>query len=167
MGGMTTAGFPLGMMALALIAVAPAHADNAVPSPFSYFLGDWTCSGEFLSNHKSISSTVKFTLDDRTGALVKHHDDNPPNLFHSVELWAGGKDNTYDDMIADSFGGVRYFRSPGWTDNKWAWSSTGDDKTIERFSYVRLDQSSMRIDWSVSKDGVAFKMGDTLTCKRS
>jgi hypothetical protein len=167
MGRITAVCFLLGMMVLALVAIAPLHADNAVPSPFPYFVGDWACSGEFLSNHMPISSTVKFALDDRTGALFKHHDDNPPNVFHSVELWAAGKDNSYDDMIADSFGGVRYFRSPGWTDNAWVWSSTGEDKTIERFSYVRLDQTTMRIDWSVSKDGVSFKMGDTLTCKRS
>jgi hypothetical protein len=38
---------------------------------------------------------------------------------------------------------------------------------MERFSYVYLDQATMRIDWSVSKDGIDFKQGDTLTCRRA
>lgn len=151
---------------IVVFSLAITHAQSAAMSPFAYFVGDWSCSGEFVSSHKPISSAVRFVFDDRTGALVKHHDDNPPNQFHAIELWAGGKGNIYDATIADSFGGVRHFHSPGWTGDEWVWSAADDDKTVERFSYLQLDPATMRIDWSVAKDGINFTVGDTLTCKR-
>jgi hypothetical protein len=149
-----------------LVLAAPAPADQPPPSPFQYFAGRWACSGEFSSNHKPISSALSFFFDGRTGALLKHHDDNPPNAYHAMELWAAGKENTYDAMIAVP-SGVRYFHATGWSGDTWVWTNASDAKPVDRFAYTRLDEATMRVDWSVSKDGVRFVVGDTLTCKRA
>jgi hypothetical protein len=151
-----------------LLAPSVARAENATPSPdaLKYFNGEWDCAGEFPASGKKIASTVRFTYDEPTGALVKHHDDNPPNAYHAIELWAADKSGTFSNTIAVPSYGVRTFTSPGWSDNAFVWTSGVNANPTERFTYTRLGDATMQVDWAISKNGATFVVGDTLTCNR-
>ncbi|MGB6308170.1 MAG: hypothetical protein WBF89_10275 [Steroidobacteraceae bacterium] len=145
----------------AALAQAPTVSDA-----LRYFDGTWQCDGVFPSNGRKISSKVAFTWHSRTGSLTKQHDDDPPNGYHAIELWAASNKGGFQNMIADSFGGVRHFSSAGWAGNSLVWVDDSDANRKEQFAYTKLDADKMRVDWSVSKGGAAFAVGDTLTCSR-
>jgi hypothetical protein len=139
----------------------------ATPSDaLSYFAGDWHCSGMFPANGRAISSNLHFDWNEEAAALVKRHDDEPPNGFHAVELWASAKDGGLRDTIADPYAGVRYYASPGWSGDTLTWTNVAEASSKDRFTYTRLKPGAMRVDWASSKDGSTFVVGDTLTCTR-
>ncbi|MBV8375334.1 MAG: hypothetical protein JO302_07460, partial [Candidatus Eremiobacteraeota bacterium] len=80
----------------------------------AFFVGTWTCNGVFPSSGKTIASAMTFSGDLSGKALVKHHDDRPPSTYHAIEVWVySDSDKRYNAAIADNFGGVREFASPG------------------------------------------------------
>jgi hypothetical protein len=131
-----------------------------------YFEGTWHCDGVFPSNGRKISSKLTFTWYAQTGTILKQHDDEPPNGYHAVELWASNKDGL-QNMIADSAGGVRFFSSFGWDGDSLTWIGVSDRTLKEKFVYTKLDAATLRVDWAVSKNAAAFVIGDTLTCART
>jgi hypothetical protein len=133
----------------------------------SYFLGTWNCSGSFPASGKTIASTMRFESDLGGAAVVKHHDDVPPNTFHAIEAWNySPTDKRFNDAIADNFGGVRIFVSDGWIGDVFTWNSAPEVKPMQQFVYTRLSSTSMRVDWHVSKDGTHYVVGDTLMCTK-
>jgi hypothetical protein len=67
--------------------------------------GSWHCDGLFPSTGRKISAALIFTWYPRTGSIVKQHDDEAPNHFHAVELWAVSTEGL-KNTIADASGGV-------------------------------------------------------------
>jgi len=155
-----------GVLFAVLLMTVPAMADGLPAAPFAALTGNWHCDGSFPASGKTISSDLRFVWDAATGTLTKHHDDVAPNTYHAIELWAAAKSGL-QARIADSFGGVRDFTSAGWTGNTLTWQGAQTTPYYERFVYTKLDASTLRIDWDVSKDGAAYKTGDTLTCKKT
>lgn len=149
-----------------LLMTTPALADGLPSAQFADLAGSWHCEGSFPASGKTISSDLRFVWDDATKTLTKHHDDVAPNTYHAIELWAAAKTGL-QARIADSFGGVRDFTSAGWACNVLTWQGIVITPYYERFVYTKLDASTLRIDWDVSKDGAAYKTGDTLTCKKA
>ena len=137
-----------------------------VSDALRYFDGTWHCNGVFPSNGRKISSKLAFTWYAQTGSLLKQHDDEPPNSYHATELWVASSKGGFQNLIGDSFGGARPFSSAGWVGNALIWVGDSDPTRKEQFAYFKLDANTMRIDWSVSKNGVDFVVGDTLTCSR-
>jgi hypothetical protein len=137
-------------------------------APLTYFLGAWQCSGSFPSSGKAIASTMRFESDLAGNAVVKHHDDLPPNAYHAIETWNyASADKRFNDAIADNYGGVRLFSTDGWHDGVLTWSSAAGVTPVQQFVYTRLSATSMRVDWQVSKDATHYTIGDTLTCTKS
>lgn len=150
---------------VATLAVAPDPL-----SSMAYFVGSWQCDGVFPRTGATISSTISFEADAKLGALIKHHDDTPPNAYHALEIWVySANDHHYNAAIADNFGGVRQFTSPGWDGDRLTWT---DDSNVtpamksQRFVYERQSPSQFKLDWQTSRDGTTYLVGDTLTCKR-
>jgi hypothetical protein len=142
--------------------------DTSAAAQMAYFVGSWDCNGSFPSTGKTIASTILFETDAKLGAIVKHHDDLPPNSYHALEVWVfSATDHQYNSAIVDNFGGVRRFTSPGWVGDQLTWSNTSSERPAraERFVYVKESTSAFKLDWQVSTDGVAYRVGDTLTCK--
>jgi hypothetical protein len=160
----------VGPMLLGFIAIASSGTAIAqtpeISDALRYFDGPWHCDGVFPSNGRKISSNLNFTWSARTGALSKQHDDEPPNGYHAVELWVVSGKGGFQAMNGDSFGGVRFFSSPGWVGDALTWIGDSDPTHKDQFVYTKLDANKMRIDWSVSKSGAPFILGDTLTCSR-
>lgn len=133
----------------------------------AFFLGSWQCAGSFPATGKTISSVVRFESDLGGAAIVKHHDDNPPNDYRAIESWNyDASDKRFNAAVADNFGGVRTFVSDGWRDNALTWTIANGAKPIQQFVYTRISDNSMRIDWQLSKDGTSYVVGDTLTCTK-
>ena len=154
--------------AIALIATSALGAGSAQatePASLAWFAGSWHCAGKFESNGKPIEARLRFDWDDAAKALVKHHDDEPPNAFHAVELW-GAAGTQLASTIVDAYSGTRVFSSDGWTQGSLTWTRMVDARPVERFTYVRESQDRMRVDWSTSRDGLRFRLGDTLSCER-
>ena len=83
--------------------------------PLAFFVGQWSCDGEFTASKKPISSHIAAAPDLDGAWLALRWDDNDPNVFHALELW--GFDKTakrFTNHTHDNFGGVRFFNSPGW-----------------------------------------------------
>jgi hypothetical protein len=158
------------VMLSAISATASATDAATAPSAISldYFVGRWRCEGVFPASGKPIASTLKFEQDTASGALLKHHDDTPPNIYHALELWGFVKAGGLSDTIMASNGGVYPpFTSPGWSGDTLMWSSPPGVSPAQRFTYVRLSPDRMRMDWSVAKIEGEYQIGDTLTCVRS
>jgi hypothetical protein len=130
-----------------------------------YFEGSWHCDGVFPSTGRKISAALIFTWYPQTGSTVKQHDDEAPNHFHAVELWAVSTEG-FKNTIADASGGVRTYTSTGWDNGVLTWNGGGDQTHKERFVYTRINVDSMRMDFTVSKNDMPFVIGDTLTCSR-
>ena len=146
-------------------ALCAGSAQAAEPASLAWFAGRWHCAGKFESNGKPIESRLRFDWDEAAKALVKHHDDEPPNAYHAVELW-GATGTQLAATIVDAYSGTRIFSSAGWTQASLTWTRTVDTRPVERFAYARESEDRMRVDWSTSRDGVAFKLGDSLACER-
>jgi hypothetical protein len=146
------------VLAFGLIAAAPAPSE-----PLRWFSGEWRCDGHF-SNGKPIASTLRFEWQDAPAALVKRHDDRPPNQYHSIELWTFDKAAGFRAMIADAYSGARLYTSMGWAGDTFTWERSQAGKAVERFAYTRTGKGAMQVDWSTSRDGATFTLGDTLAC---
>ena len=155
----------------AVLVIVACAAGAATPlqgmASMGYFMGAWICAGVFPSNGRAIASTIRFGRELGGKAIIKHHDDRAPSIYHAIELWVEqAKDGAFNAAIADNFGGVRQFRSNGWMGDDLTWQSAAGITPIQRFVYHRVDRDTFRLDWDVSKDGRNYKTGDTLTCKR-
>jgi hypothetical protein len=132
-------------------------------SSLDYFVGRWRCEGVFPAIGKSIASTLKFEQDTASGAVLKHHDDTPPNSFHALEVWRSVKAGGLSDTIVERSGGVYPpFTSPGWNGDTLVWSSPPGVTPANRYTYVRLSPDQMRVEWSFAKIEGEYKVGDTL-----
>ena len=78
-------GLAIGSMASGILCTGPALAADA--PRLAWFAGAWQCAGRFEPSGKPIEASVRFDWNEAAGALVKHHDDRSPNLYHAVELW--------------------------------------------------------------------------------
>lgn len=147
---------------LMLLAVPIAGWAAESPDPFGYFVGDWHCSGHFISNGEAISSTLAIIRDERTDAVIVRHDDQAPHSYHALELWTATRTpGRFRASIADKFGGQRWYESEGWSNDSLVWA-----RESERFSYTRKGEGRMTVDWLVAKPGGEFKLGDTLDCAK-
>lgn len=157
----------LGTLAGMYTLAADASSIASGMAAMDYFTGAWNCAGSFPSTGKTIASAIRFDPDLGGHAMVKHHDDVPPAVYHAIEVWLPHEDgHDFREVIVDNFGGLRHFHSDGWQSNTLIWQSAADVAPIQRFVYVRTDDNTFRLDWEVSKDGKDYKVGDTLTCKR-
>lgn len=142
---------------LAVILCLPASVLEAEPpaGAFAYFVGSWHCDGVFPASGKTLSSNIRFEFDEASGALLKHHDDVAPGMYHALEMWGPVRSGGFASTVFDPYSGVRQFNSQGSDGDAVVWTRGG---TVggERFAYTRLTQEKMRIDWSVSKDGAPF-----------
>ncbi len=59
--------------------------------PFSIFLGQWNCEGEFVASKKPIASHIAVAPDLGGSWLAFRWDDNAPNQYHALELWGFDK----------------------------------------------------------------------------
>lgn len=159
--------------------VAPAVKAQTQPSPsalkpelqpFSFFIGQWNCQGEFPASQKKISSRISVSPDLEGSWLAFRWDDNAPNVFHALELW--GFDKTahhFTNFIHDNFGGARLFNSSGWDGDTLTW--TGDalanpPALNQRFVIERKSPKEFVISWEVSKPQADWVVGDRLTCRQ-
>jgi hypothetical protein len=149
---------------LVLFGASSASADPAPSEALKPLAGQWRCAGHFASNGKPIASTIRFEWDADAAALIKHHDDTPPNQYHAIELWTFAKAGGFRAVIADAYSGARVFTSAGWVDKTLTFERAEDGKPAERFTYTLTGDRALQVDWSVSRDGITFKLGDTLNC---
>jgi hypothetical protein len=174
-------------IAALLLAVAPAlNAQSQQPSStlkpelqsLSYFLGQWSCDGEFPSSHKPISSRIVFSPELDGSWLSFRWDDNPPSQFHALELW--GFDKTakhFTNSIYDNFGGARIFHSAGWVADELTWGPrdlpANAPVSSERFVIDRKSTKEFVISWEIVPKSQAqqqqqqqWVVGDRLTCRQ-
>ncbi len=152
----------LGLIVMAIVAATPAPPVTSL----TYFTGAWSCAGEFPRSGKKISSHMTFSLDSGGFSLVKHHDDDPPNGYHAIELWGYSETNKrYEAALQDPYSGVREFVSNGFDGDTLAWTSASWLQPVQSFVYHRNDPQHFTVDYHV-----ATKTGDvvvdTLLCTR-
>jgi hypothetical protein len=174
----------LPFIALSVIAVlgAPANkTQDQTPTsalkpdlqPLSFFIGHWSCAGEFPASHKPISSHISISSDLDGSWLAFRWDDNPPNQFHALELWGFDKiEHHFTNSIYNNFGGVYLYNSAGWLGDQLTWGPRDlpPNLPIAREQYV-IDRKSTKefvISWEiVRKSQTQWTVGDRLTCHHS
>lgn len=138
--------------------------------PFSLFIGQWDCAGEFTASKKPISSHISISSDLDGSWLAFRWDDNAPSVFHALELWGFDKSaNHFTNFIHDNFGGVRLFTSSGWDAQTLIWSgdSLADPPAAsQRFVIERKPSKDFVITWQVRKPRSDWITGDRLTCRQ-
>ncbi len=162
------------ILALGIGAISLPGGAQTPPAPnagriamLSYFVGSWSCKGEFPSTGRKIASTLRFESDLGNTILVKHHDDVAPGMYHALEVWVPNSQGALTDTISDNFGGVRTFRTAGWNNDELTWTGDSAVKPTQEFVYRRADDNEFVLDWRVARDGTTFITGDTLTCSRN
>jgi hypothetical protein len=148
-------------------AATPMSAADHGAAPFEYFSGHWDCAGHF-ANGAAIKSTIAFAWQESTQTLHVQHDDLAPNPYHAVEMWGLSKAaKEYRSTIGDSYSGIRWLTSPGWTGDSLSWTRADKGKPAERFTYTRKSESQMTVEWLAAKSGGELALGDTLDCIRA
>lgn len=138
----------------------------------SYFIGHWSCSGEFPASHKSISSHIAVSPDLDGSWLSFRWDDNPPSQFHALEIWGFDKtERNFTNAIYDNFGGMRIFHSSGWVADELTWGPrdlpANSPIASEQFVIDRKSKKEFVISWEVRKPQTQqWIVGDQLTCHR-
>jgi hypothetical protein len=155
------------MAALSNVSAAAVEQPSESMQSLSYFVDHWMCVGVFSASGKTITSTMRFDKDLQGRALLKHHDDTMPDLYHAIEIWGyDAQAKRFNATVLDNFGGARRFSSEGWKRNELVWSPAIDVTPVQSFIYTRLDERRYRIDWVVANANHGFAIDDTLTCKR-
>jgi DNA-binding transcriptional regulator YhcF (GntR family) len=149
-------------------AAAPLCAADLGSAPFEYFVGHWDCAGHFAANGAAIKSSIAFAWQESTQTLHVQHDDLAPNPYHAVELWGQSKAaKEYRNTIGDSYSGIRWLTSPGWTGDSLSWTRLDKGKPAEKFTYNRKNASQMTVEWFVAKPSGEFVLSDSLNCART
>jgi hypothetical protein len=98
--------------------------------------------------------------------LIIHHDDLPPAGYHSLEVWTANKsDAGLRAALSDTFSGMRWFESVGWTGDVLTWVRTENGVPAEPFAY-EFKENNLQVQWSIAKGG-AKRFGDTIACNRA
>jgi hypothetical protein len=155
------------VLAVALSAELFSFSARAEPLALLHrFVGEWSCKGNFVSNGVPIAGNLSMQFDERSGALIVHHDDVAPGAYHALEIWMVNKSGTgLRAAISDKYSGMRWLESPGWLGNTMTWTRLENGIAAEQFSY-EFKGESMQIQWAVAEGG-AMKLGDTLMCRRA
>jgi hypothetical protein len=142
-----------------------AHAQAPSVTSLGEFSGHWDCKGQFASNGAAIAGALSIESDQRSGALLVHHDDVAPGAYHALEIWMPNKQGAgFRAAIADKYSGMRWFESPGWVGKTLTWTRWDQGAAAESFAY-ELGTDTLQVQWSVARAG-AMKLGDTLMCRR-
>jgi hypothetical protein len=138
------------------------------PAMVKFFVGNWSCSGEF-ANGKKIEADLSFVPELDGKWLLYRHTDRPPGQFKALAVW--GVDQPSGSLVSvaeDNFGNARLFTSDGWKDGSVTFTSATilDQKTSgERFRYERQSPDSFKMTYERSVEG-QWKLGDFIVCTR-
>jgi hypothetical protein len=151
---------------------APTRAAALKPDmqPLAFFLGEWSCEGEFIASKKPIAAHISTTPDLDGSWIAFRWTDRDPSPFHALELF--GYDKTahqFTNFIHDNFGGVRMFNSPGWEAETFTWTGNAlaaSAPPSERFVIERKTAKEFVITWETRKTQADWTPGDRLTCKQ-
>jgi hypothetical protein len=138
------------------------------PAMVKFFVGNWSCAGEFASG-KKIEADVSFAPELDGKWLLYRHSDRPPGPFKALSLWGMDQPSgTLVSVMEDNFGNARLFTSDGWKDGSVTFSRAAllDQKiSQERFRYERQSTDSFKMTYERLVDG-QWKMGDFIACTR-
>ena len=148
-------------------AAGQSKAELAKPlQPLASFAGKWHCEGKF-SNGTTISASVSFEPILNGNFLLFRHDDEPPFGYHAWSEW--GWDATarqFISTIQDLTGGIRLFRSPGWTEQTLTWTGGNlPDSADQKFVFERRENSKFRVSYSYKKND-SWVAVDSSVCSR-
>lgn len=150
--------------------------------PLQFFSGGWHCDGKF-TNGKAISANLSFEPILNGNFLLFHHDDEPPFDYHAWSEWGwDAAKHEFVSTVQDITGGVRVFRSPGWTQETLTWTGgnlpaapdqKGDQKgeqkpgqiNDQKFVFERLEAAKFRVSYSYQKNGTWLAV-DSSVCTR-
>jgi hypothetical protein len=148
-----------------LISGIPASAGQT-GSPLAQFIGNWSCKGNFAANGAPIAADLKVQLDERSGAVIFHHDDVPPGAYHALEVWTLNKGGAgLRAALSDPYSGMRWFESPGWVGGALTLTRLENGMAAEQFVY-EFKGEEMQVAWSAARGGT-MKLGDTLVCRHT
>ena len=158
----------LAVTGLAFFANAQIHiATNKLPDDFlNFFIGNWAGNGEF-ANGKEISATVSFKISLDSCWLMYEHTDKLPNRYKALSMWSVDAQGQFIAYAFDNFHGHRKFASEGWKDGKLVLTTNEFNPQrgvlFQHFIYEKLTENTFKMVYETSKDGITWKLGDSLT----
>ena len=134
--------------------------------PLALFVGKWHCEGKF-SNGTAISASVSFEPILNGNFLLFRHDDEPPFGYHAWSEWGwDAATRQFISTIQDLTGGLRLFRSPGWTEQTLTWTGGNlPDSADQKFVFGRMETSKFRVSYSYKKNDTWVPV-DASVCSR-
>ncbi len=131
----------------------------------NFFIGNWSGDGEF-ANGKKISADLTFKISLDSSWMMYEHTDRLPNIYKALSMWGiDGQTKQFVAYAFDNFRGNRKFTSEGWKENKLILTTSSATQAglfFQHFIYEKLSGKSFKMTYEVSKDGVAWKLGDYL-----
>ncbi len=89
--------------------------------------------------------------------------------YHALAEWGwDAKNSVFLSTIQDSSGGLRLFRSSGWSDQKLTWDggAPADSPANQRFEFERLSVDQFKVTYLLQNEGQWVNV-DVSTCKKS
>ena len=136
----------------------------------SFFTGEWSGEGKFASG-RAIGADLSFKASLDSTWLEHRHVDKAPNTYKATSWW--GTDQQTGEFIAyifDSVGGHRKFTSEGWKNGKLVLTTQQEHPQggmiWQHFVYERISNSSFKMTFEMSRDGINWRMIDYLIFNR-
>ncbi len=132
-----------------------------------FFLGRWSCAGRFVRSGKAIEADLSFEKVLEGKWILFHHDDRAPFSYHALAEWGWSEgDHEYVATIQDSTGGLRLFRSSGWSGRHLTWNGSAiGSKVDQQFEFERRTDSEFNVSYSGLTEG-KWIVVDSSVCKR-
>lgn len=158
---------------LLLLAMTVTRASAQSPAPprwdpafLHFFIGRWSGEGQFAQGNK-IAADVSFQLSLDSSWLLYEHRDRAPGPYKATSLWGlDGQTGAFVAYAFDNFHGHREFVSGGWKNGKLV-LTTHDyypqvGNYFEHFIYEKLSETSFKMTYETSLDGIGWQLGDWL-----
>jgi hypothetical protein len=146
----------------------PAEAGKPI-DVIRFFEGNWTGEGRF-ANGKKIAADASFKLSLDSCWLLYTHTDLLPGRYKAISMWGTGRTKAgFPAIIFDNSHNSRSFTGLYENDNEIILSRKSEQNAVqyfERFVYTILDSDHFKMAYEISKDGIAWREGDSLTFAR-
>ncbi|MGA8535375.1 MAG: hypothetical protein WB615_14805 [Candidatus Tumulicola sp.] len=173
------------LFALSIVAAQASPAVESTPAPrpkkpdfapFSFFIGNWTCTSKMANRPGPATSTATWAMDD-TGYWMTSSGDNPPVKWFPYDTKSQSR-ITYDSdaklwiyAYSDNVGGYGLYTTPGWKGGTAVWTArsffpTKETSAVSNYTMKKVSDAKYTGTYSYT-NGKGTVVGGQDSCTKA